>query len=114
MDFDELLAVYKASPRRESVVLLLNEPVLLKYCVIFKQVSIRRISEWPEEANWDALWNCVELDYDTIALLADDTLPQAKKNVARIKGMRLVYPDGSIPDLVEKTIVKMIKDKLSD
>lgn len=113
MTFDELLAAYKASPRRESTVLLLSEPVLLKYCVIFKQVAIRRVSDEPEARTWGALWNCVELDCETIALLADDTLAQARKNVERIKGLRLVYPDGSIPELVEKTIVKMIKDKLS-
>lgn len=112
MDFAELLAAYKANPRRESTVLLLNEPVLLKYCVIFKQVQIKRLSDYPVDRTWAALWQCVELDYDTIALLADDTLTQAKKNVTRIVGLRLVYPDASIPDLVEKTIVKMITDKL--
>lgn len=112
MDFDELLAVYKANPRRESTVLLLNEPVLLKYCVIFKQVAIKRISDFAEDRTWNSLWQCVELDYETIALLADDALTQARKNVTRIVGLRLVYPDGSIPDLVEKTIVKMITDKL--
>lgn len=112
MDFAELLAVYKANPRRESTVLLLSEPVLLKYCVIFKQVPIKRIDDYPIDRTWAELWKCVELDYEQIALLADDTLTQAKKNVTRIVGLRLVYPDGSIPELVEKTIVKMITDKL--
>lgn len=113
MDFDELLDAYKASPRKESLVLLLNEPVLLKYCVIFKQVPIARIDDYPADRTWAELWKCVELDYEQIALLADDTLTQAKKNVTRIVGLRLVYPDGSVPQLVEKAMVKMITDKLS-
>lgn len=113
MDFDELLDAYKASPRKESLVLLLNEPVLLKYCVIFKQVPIKRIDDYPSDRTWAELWKCVELDYEQIALLADDTLTQAKKNVTRIVGLRLVYPDGSVPQLVEKAMVKMITDKLS-
>ncbi len=113
MRFDELLSAYKANPRRESVALLLQEAVLLKYCLIFKQVPVKQLSHWPEDDTWAELWKCVELDYEQIALLADDTLVGAKKNMARVIGLRLVYPDGTLQDLVEKAIVKLIKDKLT-
>ena len=46
MNFDELLGEYKANPRRESAALLLSDPVLLKYCVIFKQVPVRRFEDY--------------------------------------------------------------------
>lgn len=74
MNFDELLAQYKTNPRRESAALLLSDPVLLKYCVIFKQVTVERISDEPAGATWGALWDCVALDLEQIALLADDEL----------------------------------------
>ncbi len=56
MDFAELLDQYKANPRRESAALLLTDPILLKYCVIWKQVTVERVSEEPAEASWGARW----------------------------------------------------------
>lgn len=41
-------------------------------------------------------------------MLADDELVKARKMVERLKGLRLVYPDGSLPELVTKIITKRI------
>lgn len=113
MNFDELLEQYKANPRRESAALLLNDGALLKYCVVFKQVKPRRLSEWPEESNWQALWDCVHVDVEAIATLADDVPAVALRNIERIKGLRLVYPDGTVlPEvalLLEKRIAEALK-----
>lgn len=113
MSFDELLEQYKAAPRRESAALLLTDPVLLKYCVIFKQVTVERLSDEPAAATWGALWDCVALDLDQIALLADDELVKARKSVERLKGLRLVYPDGTLQELVNKVITKKVMDALT-
>ncbi len=113
MNFDELLEQYKASPRRESAALVLNDGALLKYCVVFKQVKPRRLVDWPEEATWKALWDCVLVDVEAIATLADDVPAVAMRNIERIKGLRLVYPDGTIQPMVEKIIAKRITDALS-
>ena len=53
------------------------------------------------------------LDIAQIATLADDVEAVALRQVNRLKGLRLVYPDGSIQPLVEKIIVKRINDALS-
>ncbi len=113
MSFDELLEQYKAAPRRESAALLLTDPILLKYCVIWKQVTVERVSDEPAEASWGALWACVRLDLEQIALLADDELVKARKTVERLKGLRLVYPDGSVQELVNKVIAKKVMDALT-
>lgn len=113
MNFDELLGEYKANPRRESAALLLSDPALLKYCVIFKQVPVRRFEDYPLEATWGALWDCVHVDIETIALLANDVLVEARNSVERIKALRLVFPDGTAQELVNKVILKGIKDALS-
>jgi hypothetical protein len=114
MDFEELLARYKDNPRRESTALLLTDPVLLKYCVIWKQVTVERLVGWvPGEPSWTALWDCVSVPIEQIAMLADDELGKARKNVERIKGLRLVYPDGTVQDLVNKVITKKVMDALT-
>lgn len=118
MNFDELLEQYKANPRRESAMLLLTDTRLLAYTVIFKQCPPeRRLVAGepmePAEASWGALWDCVVVDLDAIALLADDELVKARKTVERLKGLRLVYPDGSLPELVNKVITKKVMDALT-
>lgn len=112
MNFEELLEQYKASPRRESAALVLNDGVLLKYCVVFKQVRPRRLHDWPEDNTWPALWACVHVDVEAIATLADDVPAVALRNIERIKGLRLVYPDGTILREVELVLEKRIDEAL--
>jgi hypothetical protein len=58
MVFEDLLETYKANPRRESAVLLLSDPGLLAYAVIFKQCPPERVRDAydlpadPVEASW--------------------------------------------------------------
>lgn len=98
--------------------LLLNDARLVSYAVIFKQCPPQRLVDAddveaePVEPSWEALWDCVRVDFAAIALLADDELVRAKKNIERLKGMRLIYPDGSLPDLATKIITKRIMDAL--
>lgn len=118
MNFDELLDQYKANPRRESAMLLLTDATLLAYAVIFKQCPPERrlVNGEPMEpvtANWGGLWDCVEVNFETVAMLADDELVKARKTVERLKGLRLVYPDGSLPELVNKVITKKVMDALT-
>lgn len=113
MDFMELLQQYKENPRRESAAMLLTDPDLLRYCVIWKQVEVRRWSEYPSDATWSALWDCVFVDVEKIALLADHEEVKARKTVERLKGLRLVYPDGTVMGLAEKVIAKKLTDALS-
>lgn len=113
MNFDELLQQYKDNPRRESTALLLEDARLLRYCVVFKQVKPKRLYDFPIERTWEALWDCVQVDTERLAILADDVPAVALRNLERIKGLRLVYPDGTVQPMVDKVIVKKITDALA-
>lgn len=98
--------------------LLLTDSSLLAYAVIFKQCAPERVRDAydlpadPIEPSWSALWDCVRVDLEAIALLADDELVKARKNIERLKGLRLIYPDGTLPDLATKIITKRIMEAL--
>lgn len=116
MNFDELLDQYKANPKRENTLILLQDAQLLGYAVIFKQCQPERKSagggelQEPSANTWAALWECVAVDYAAIALMANDELVKAKMMVARLIGLRLVYPDGTLQELATKIITKRIMD----
>lgn len=110
MDFDELLARYKAEPRTQSAALVTQDPNLLRYCICFMQKKPMRVMDWPMEASWDALWQCVHVDLEALAVLADDVEPEAMRQMERLKGLRLVYPDGTLQPLISKLIEKRLKE----
>lgn len=112
MNFDELLQQYKDNPRRESAALLLSDAALLRYCVVFKQVKPERLHDYLIERTWEALWDCVQVDVGRIAILADDVPAVALRNIERIKGLRLVYPDGTVQQAVERLLEKRIDEAL--
>lgn len=112
MNFDEILEQYKASPRRESAALVLDDAMLFKYCIVFKQLKPKLISDWVTEPTWDALWECVYVDVERMALLADDVPAVAMRYVERLKGLRLVYPDGTLQSAVDQIIKKRIDGAL--
>lgn len=117
MDFDELLAVYKTAPKRENNLLLLYDAELLQYMVIFRQCGPERkqvdgLPMEPLEHTWAALWDCVTLDYEGIALMANDELVKTKMMLKRMIGMRLVFPDGTIQEAATIIIMKRIKDAM--
>lgn len=116
-DYDDLLQDFKDSPKRESAAALLSDNRLLTYTVIWlrcppERIQVDGLMIEPKEKSWSALWDCVKVPYEAIALLADDELVRAKKMVERMKGLRLVYPDGTVQDLVTKIITKRILDAL--
>lgn len=113
MDFDLLLFRFKADPKNLNVALLVTDHELLRYSVIWTQVLVARISDYPLGDTWPDLWECVRIDFDAIAMLADDEMVKARKTVERLKGLQLIYPDGTLPELAERAIEKKLKDWMS-
>lgn len=116
-DFEDLLQDFKDAPKRESAAVLLDDGPLLKYAVIWLRCPPERrlvdgMAVRPADDSWTALWDCVVVPYESIAMMADDELVKARKMVERLKGLRLVYPDGSVQDLVTKIITKRIHKAL--
>ena len=109
MSFEELLAEFKEQPRRASAALLLDDPLLFRAVVMFKLVPIRRLDDWPLDSTWAALWDCVAVDVGEFAMLADMVEVEARKMLERLKGLRLVYPDGTVQPLVEQLIEKRLR-----
>lgn len=113
MTFDDLLHQFKAQPRREAVLQLLLDMPLLRYTGLWHPTLVRRVHDWTMGEDWNDLWECVTVDYKALGDLMDEPEGRARHQVARLRQMQLIYPDGTVPELATKAITKFMVDRLS-
>lgn len=111
MDFAELLAHHKAQARPEDAMVPILEPALLTYAALWARVGLMRVAE-PAGTGWADLWACVEVDVPGMAMLMDVPENKAANVLRRLQALRVIYPDGSVPDLVRKLINKRVQEAL--
>ncbi len=111
MNFDELLRQYRAQERPEDAMMLIMDSGLLRFAAVWARVPILRLGE-PFDVGWDALWDCVRVDTAALAMLAGVPEQEGIGALVRLKSLRLVYPDGSVPEMVRKIIGKSVLDAL--
>ncbi len=87
------------------------EPELLRYASVWPRVTLERLGE-PVTDTWGALWACVRVDLEGLALLVNEPEPVAARVLRRLQAMHVIYPDGSVPELVRKVIGKRVQDVL--
>lgn len=109
MNFDELLAHFKAESKPEDAMVPILEPALLTYAAVWPRVTVRRVGE-PTSDTWDALWACVEVDMDSLEMLMDAPPNKAAGTLRRLQALRVIFPDGTVPDMVKKMISKRVMD----
>lgn len=112
MNFDELLARHKAMVSVEDALIPVLQPELLLFAAAWRRVPIERLSDAPEGDSWDALWACVRVNTKALATLADVHEAKASAVSARLMALHLVYPDGTVPEVVRKLINKSVQDAL--
>lgn len=111
MDFDELLAKFKAETKPEDAMVAILDHDLLMQAAVWQRVGIQRLGE-PVADTWEALWGSVKVDVECLALLIDVPHSVAGAVFKRMQTLRIIYPDGTVPDLVRKVIQKRVNDAL--
>lgn len=113
MNFDELLVRFKAQARPEDALVPVLDPALLLYAAVWPRVRVV-IEGDPADESWDALWACVKVDTESLAMLVDAPVVKAAAVHRRLVALRLIYPDGTVPEIVRNVIGKRVKDALKN
>jgi hypothetical protein len=61
---------------------------------------------------WDELWAAVEINYDGLKEITGLESGIIRRNVATLKGYRLVYPDGRVSEIGQKALRQLAKAAL--
>lgn len=117
MTFGELLAKFKKQETADSIVPLVESVELRNGVVSWKSVVIKNkgpaeCDEEADAAQWEWMWLQVSYDLNNFAVVAG-ALPQNIGSLfQRLKGLRLIYPDGTINSFAAKYLQSIILAKL--
>lgn len=116
-NFGEILAKFKASEEAENIVAIIDDDELLKGLVAWKSVVVKYKSagecqEKEEAAQWNWMWDWVEFDISAFGVVAGAKGQDVGGLFKRLKGLRLIYPDGTINKLAKQYLQTTIMSKL--
>lgn len=115
--FGEELAAFKRDEEAENIVAIIEDEELQNGMIAWKSVQItyRQASDCPEKdtnARWNWLWNQIDYDSQGFGVVAGAKAQDVGRLIARLKGLRLIYPDGTINTLARQYLQAIIMAKI--
>ncbi|MFA5900662.1 MAG: hypothetical protein WC829_16300 [Hyphomicrobium sp.] len=110
MGFDELLERYKDGFEPYRALIVLDDKALRRYVMSWGPELVRRHDDYPLDNDMAALWACVTVNFQALADLSGDSMPQVMSYFTRAQGLQLIYPDGTVP----AALVKLLRKKLNE
>jgi len=116
--FAEVLAEFRKAEAPENIIPLLEDEQLRNALVAWKSVHIHysrasSCEETDDASRWEWLWNVVEFDSVMFGVVAGCKVQEASSLFLRLKGLRLIYPDGTIHGHAKSFLSMMIMERLN-
>jgi len=106
--FTEQLQRLKRDESPEAVLLVADDPALMKIAIAWTSLDVRPAeepTEPPDELDrkaWDWLWANVEYSVDELAEKSGLTAPLVERKLRPLIGNRVLYPDGTVNSFVQR------------
>lgn len=110
MDFEEALDTHKENFEPYRALIILDEKQLRKYVLCWGPHLVRRLTDWPADHTMACLWDCVAIDFQALADLTGDPMPQVMGRFRQAQGLQLIYPDGTVADAVANVLRKKLAE----
>jgi hypothetical protein len=115
--FGEVLAEFKRAEAPESIFPLLEDTPLCNALMAWKSVRVayktpHDCEETTDLLKWEWLWSQVEWDLGDFGIVAGCKGQDAPGMIARLRGLRLIYPDGSINNFSKQYLSSLIMQKI--
>jgi hypothetical protein len=117
MTLAEILKGFKENETPENIVPLVEDAELRNALVAWKSVVVSyrepaSCEDDSEAAMWNWMWDQVEFDLSSFAVVAGCQPQHAGRLFTRLKGLRMIYPDGTINTFAAKYLQAIIMSKL--
>jgi len=118
MNYGEAIAYFKSVKQIDKVIALFGNQPLIEALLAWKSIQIRfkesglTYEGLSDTELWDKLWENVEFSKERWAVIAG-IKPQLANNIfERLRGYRLIFPDGTIDVIANQYVNSIIIDKL--
>ena len=116
--YGEILKEFKDSESPDGIFSLMHDSKLGDGFSAWKaaKITFKKITTDPpdEERNrWDWLWDQVDVDYRAFGVVAGSKSQMAQDLFERLKGLRLIYPDGTVNSMAKSYINQIIMKQIS-
>jgi hypothetical protein len=114
--FGEVLSYFKKSESPENIFPLLNDVALCNALIAWKSVTVEFTSseECPyddDKQRWEWMWGNVKFDVATYGVVAGCKAQDAAMMINRLKGLHLIFPDGTISNYAKTYLSQLILQK---
>jgi hypothetical protein len=117
--FGEILAHFKkaASNEPENIVPLMQDDGLINGLISWKSVVIKYgeaggCPHQEESRMWQWLWENIDFDASAFAAVAGVRVQDVSSLLTRLRGLRLIYPDGTINEIAKQYLQSLIANKI--
>lgn len=106
--FAERLRPFKQSESPEAVLLIADDPELMKVVVAWTSLDVRpaeELEDLPGESErkmWDWLWANARYSVTDLAERSGLSTPLAQRRLKPLIGNRVLYPDGTVNSFVQR------------
>jgi hypothetical protein len=115
--FGEILNTFKKDDEPENIVAIINDDKLQNGMIAWKSVYIKYkaatdCTDKDPVAQWNWMWDQVEFDANKFGVVAGIKVQDIGAVLSRLKGLHLIYPDGSINRLAKQYLQSIIMSKI--
>jgi hypothetical protein len=113
----EVLAEFKKSEAPENIFPLLDDVALCNALIAWKSVRVvnkksQDCGETDDLSKWEWMWQQVEVNVSEFGVVAGCRGQDAAALLTRLRGLRLIYPDGSINNFAKQYLGQLIVQRL--
>jgi len=112
----EVVEKFRTQEDEAAVTIVVDDVVAQSVLFAWPQVPrefgiFERPPQWAEDAAfWDAIWKPVFFSMEKVASLAGVPRELTEVIMGRLKGARLIYPDGRISDKAREILIQRAKE----
>jgi len=116
--FGEVIAEFKKNEEAENIVAIIEDNDLQNGMIAWKSVRIkyRAATDCKDKdpvSRWYWLWDQIEYNANEFGVVAGSKAQNVGALITRLKGLRLIYPDGTVHNLASQYLQSIIFVKLS-
>ena len=116
-DFGSILSEFKQDEEPENIMAMIDDKELQQGMIAWKSVRVwfkpaKTCEEKDKIGRWMWLWDMIDYDQHNFEIVAGVRAQEAGKLFTRLKGLHLIYPDGTINQLATSYLQSIILSKI--